>query len=300
MAFNAYDLRLGKYRYLRGDSEYVDWAESLFDNAILMPSGMSAISLAMQYFRPESIWYPKDLYQGTMELIELSRLWYNIRNPDMVIYDYPSFAGVYHKNPLKDSDAVTVVDNSVEPDLKPECDILVTSLSKYHTDCQSVLGLLTVNTGEEDLEKMRELRWKSGYVILKEQVDAFAAQYMQYGNDEFNDYITQFKRKAAEIGRILTEMKIKNVVSGGLVFIMVPDDWDTRELALLTPFELRPTYGSKHTLCCYSYCEDNYRYFGNQLRLGKYIRVSPGLDMTEYWIAMAVKKAFQVYERSRR
>lgn len=299
--FNAYDLRTDKYRYLRGNSDYIEKAEALFNNGIIVPSGMAAISLVMQFYGVKSIWYPDDIYQGTFELIQGLGLIYDDKNPDMVIYDYPSFRGIYWEKKFPNS--IIVADNSVEPFRKPECDIIVTSLSKYHTNCETVLGLITLCSDRciKDKDRIAELRWKSGYVVFEEQVNTFFKHYCKFKTiTDFKNYVNQFKLVALIISEKLSELGIENVLSGGLVFVLLPDELDPREVALASPFNLCPTYGAEVTFLTYSYCEDNLRYFGNDKRKGNYLRVSPGLvnsfKIAED-IALSIYKAIKDVER---
>lgn len=301
MKYNAYNLRNNGYRYLRGDSAYVDKAESYFSNGILVPSGMAAISLLLQYLNPASIWYPYDLYQGTYELIDLLGIPFDDKNPDVVIYDNPSFAGNDDSQiPLFNNNPVVIVDNSVMPDFVHEgrnWDYIVTSLSKYHTDCKTVLGLITVSDSCLDkMEKLRELRWKSGYVIFKKQCNILGKYYgRESAKKTFDIKLNGLNEKAKEICWLLAHnYGIKSVVSGSLVFVMIPDDMDAESVARATPFELRPTYGAEKTFCSYSYCNDNYRYFGNDNFLGKFIRISVGTDMDEMMIANCIAKAMGI------
>lgn len=302
--FNAYDLRTEKYRYLRGNSDYVEKAEALFEDGLIVPSGMSAISLVIQAYGVKTIWYPEDIYQGTYELIHGLGLVFDDENPDMVIYDYPSFRGIYWEK--KFPDAIIVADTSVEPFRKPECDIIVTSLSKYHTNCETVLGLISFRSDRclKDKERIAELRWKSGYVVFKEQIKVLFRHYGKFGNEnEFEIYVREFGLKAKAIGEKLHKLGIANVIAGGLVFVLLSDELDPREVALATPFRLCPTYGAKSPFLTYSYCEDNLRYFGNAKRKGNYLRISPGssycLDGSVNKIALYILKAIKEVQARR-
>lgn len=299
--FNAYDLRTEKYRYLRGNSDYVEKAEALFENSLIVPSGMAAISLVIQAYSVKTIWYPDDIYQGTYELIHGLGLVFDDKNPDMVIYDYPSFRGIYWKKRFPN--AIIVADTSVEPFRKPDCDLIVTSLSKYHTNCETVLGLIVFKSERcmKDRDRIAELRWKSGYVVFEEQIKALFRHYCKFGNEnEFEIYVREFGLKAKAIGKKLDELGIDNVIAGGLVFVLLSDELDSREVALASPFNLCPTYGAEVTFLTYSYCEDNLRYFGNDKRKGNYLRVSPGLvnsfKIAED-IALSIYKAIKDVER---
>lgn len=309
MKYNAYNLRENGYRYLRGNSSYVEKAESYFDNGIIVPSGMAAISLLIQYHKPLSVWYPDDLYQGTYELIELLGLAYNDKNPDLVIYDNPSFVGNDSSQvPEFSNDPVIIVDNSVMPDFCHEgnnYDYIVTSLSKYHTDCRTVLGLITVsNKRMNEMENIRELRWKSGYLVSKKQCKVLEKRYADdYIKNRFIGKLCRVQERAEKINSLLFSYGLTSVVSGGMVFVILPDDLDAESVALATPFELRPTYGAERTFCTYSYCDNCLRYFRNYKGMnvcGKYIRISPGIDMSEENIAKyiytAVKKNLELRE----
>lgn len=305
MKYNAYNLRNDGYRYLRGDSVYVEKAERYFKNGIIVPSGMAAISLLLQYLNPASIWYPYDLYQGTHELIDLLGIPFDDKKPDVVIYDNPSFAGNDASViPVFSNKPVVIVDNSVMPDFAHEgqgWDYIVTSLSKYHTDCKTVLGLITVNDFCLDsVGKLKELRWKSGYVVFKEQCKALEKCYGKKfvrGGLDFGRYLADLHCKAVKVKDLLAGYSIVSVVSGSLVFVMVPDDVNPEAVARATPFDLRPTYGAGKTFCSYSYCDDNYRYFGNDSRLGKFIRIAVGPDMAEVVVANYVSGALSKFRR---
>lgn len=283
MKFNAYDLRkTSKYCYLRNTTEYIEEIETAMgDRNILVPSCMAGISLALQYYRPKSIWYPKDLYKETFELIEMLGISYNDVDPELVIFDYPSFPGIYYTNPFPN--AIVIADNSVNPTMEPNnYDVLVTSLSKYHTDCKTILG--TMKFSDLDVcNEIKMLRWKSGYLILKEQTDCVERKLLNM--ESFKKYYEVFQNKAILIGDYLKTKGVENVVSGTLVFIFIPDHIDSRTIALNTPFEVRGTYGAKVTVCTFSYREGHYRYFKNSFRMGKYIRICPGLDYSWQEIA---------------
>lgn len=293
MQYNAYDLRKSGYRYLRGNSAYIEKAESFFDNGIIVPSGMAAISLLFQYLRPRKIWYPYDLYQGTFELISYLGLEYDDKAPDVVIYDCPSFGGNLFEFPKFENSPVIIADNSVMPDVVPRFgfDYLVTSLSKYHTDCRTVLGLITVKNNES-LKDLKEFRWKSGYVVFRSQCEVLFGSYGKLKGKKFKKKLASARKRAFDTCCWLDYYDIKYVLSGALVFIMVPDNIDAEAFAKATPFSLRPTYGADKTFCSYSYCEDNYRYFGTDSFKGSFLRISPGEDFSPERIGHILNSLF--------
>lgn len=304
MKYNAYDLRKSGYRYLRGSSPYVEEAEKSFTRGILMPSGMAAISLLLQYLNPKSIWYPYDLYQGTYELISLLKIPVDNKKPDIVIYDNPSFSGnIKPAMPKFKNKPIIIVDNSVMPDQQSfkskDYDYLVTSLSKYHTNCETVLGLITI--GSKTLKKapslreeLAELRWKSGYTIFRSQCNSLKDHFRETKKKSFEKFLTDKAEKAKKLGALLKSEGFDTVVSGALVFVIMPDyNTSAEEIARKTSFDLRPTYGADKTFISYSYCQDNYRYFSDIHKSGEFIRISPGEDYTTKEIAAQIKKAMQ-------
>lgn len=304
MKYNAYDLRKSGYRYLRGSSPYVEEAERCFPGGILMPSGMAAISLLLQYLQPKSIWYPYDLYQGTYELISLLGIKFSDKNPDVVVYDNPSFGGNKEaKMPKFKNKPIVIVDNSVMPDKKSfkseEYDYLVTSLSKYHTNCETVLGLITlndkrINKADKIREQLKELRWKSGYVIFDAQCRSLQEHFGKTKRKNFEKFLKAKALKAQKISRMLTERGFDAVAAGTLIFVVMPDKkTDAQKIAETMPFELRPTYGADRTFVSYSYCEDNLRYFSAKHASGQFIRISPGIDYTAKEIVRYIQEAMR-------
>lgn len=263
---NAYDLRYSNYRYMRGKSALITKCEELFEDGVLVPNGMAALSLVLQYYKPKGIWYPEELYRETQNLIKFMGISYNSENPDMVIIDYPSFRGERYKNPFPN--ALLVIDNSINPLEQPECDILITSLSKHYVNCETVLGLIKFNTHKEDCENMKLLRCASGYAVFDFQCEALLRNF-----DNFKNLMQSTLENAKSLHKLLDGCGIENVLSGSIVFIMV--NKEPREIALKTPFELRPTYGCSRTFCSYSFYEEDLVYFGKP-----YIRVSVGVDYT--------------------
>lgn len=276
---NAYDLRYTDYRYIRGKSELIDKIESIFPDSCLVPTGMAALSLVLQYYRPKKIWYPEDLYRETQNLIRFLGIEYSDKSPDVVLYDYPSFRDKRYTNRFKK--ALVVVDNSLDPTEKPECDILVTSLSKHYVNCETVLGLITFNTHKEDCNNMKLLRCASGYAVFDFQCESLLRNL-----DGFSKLITETKKAAIEVEKRLKEDGYEVVRTGSIVFVLV--DCDPWKVALRTPFELRPTYGCKRTFCSYSYYGGDLVYFGK-----RYIRLSIGLDYTPERIAWLVDVAIR-------
>lgn len=304
MKYNAYDLRKSGYRYLRGSSPYVEQTESYFPNGILMPSGMAAISLLLQYLKPKSIWYPYDLYQGTYELISLLDIPLNYEEPDVVIYDNPSFGGNKKADmPKFKNKPVVIVDNSVMPTKKSfeskNYDYLVTSLSKYHTNCETVLGLITINNkllkeADSKEQELKELRWKSGYVIFSSQCKSLEEHFGKTTKNNFEKALKEKAKKAQKICKMLTEKGFDAIATGTLIFVVMPEkNTDAKKVAEATPFDLRPTYGADKTFISYSYCEDNLRYFYSKHNSGQFIRISPGSDYTSKEIVQYIQKAMQ-------
>ena len=280
---NAYDLRYTDYRYMRGRSPYIDEVESLFSDACLVPTGMAAISLVLQYYKPKTIWFPKELYRETQNLLRLLKIEYTEDNPDMVLYDYPSFRNIKYVNPYPG--ALLVVDNSLDPAEEPACDILLTSLSKHYVNCETVLGLITFKTHKEDLANMKLLRCASGYAVFDFQCEALLRNFKDYKN-----LLLETKKSAKEVARLLSDKGYRTINIGSIVFVLV--DGNPRDIALRTPFELRPTYGSKRTFCSYSYYDGDLIYFGS-----KYIRLSIGLDYSSKKIADVVDEAIKKGEK---
>lgn len=276
---NAYDLRYSNYRYIRGKSELIDKCESIFPNSLLVPSGMAALSLILQFYRPKSIWYPKDLFRENQSLIKLLGIPFDNVNPEMVLVECPSFCNNKYENPYPN--ALFVVDNSVDPEENPECDILITSLSKHYMNCESVLGLITLKTHQEDLKSLELLRCRSGYVVFDFQCESFLRNYQN-----FHKLMSTTRCNAIEVSKLLDNEGIRNIRAGSMVFVLV--DGDAKSIAFKTPFELRPTYGCDRTFCSYSYYEEDMIYWGSP-----YIRLSIGVDYTPIEIVECVIKALK-------
>lgn len=279
MDSNAYDLRYTDYRYMRGRSPLIDEIEGRFQYSCLVPSGMAAISLVMQFYKPKTIWFPKELYRETQNLLRMLGIKYDDVNPDMVLYDYPSFRNKKYSNPFPS--ALHIVDNSLDPAESPDCDILVTSLSKHYVNCETVLGLITFKTHKEDCEEVKYLRSESGYAVLDEQCEAFKRNIDTY------PMRLEGTRKAAQIvADILSKKGYKVINPGSIVFILV--DENPREIAFRTPFELRPTYGCDRTFCSYNHYDADLVYFDSP-----YLRLSVGLDHSPEEIAEFMLKALE-------
>lgn len=276
---NAYDLRYTDYRYVRGRSELIDKIESIFPDSCLVPTGMAAISLVMQFYKPKTIWFPEDLYRETQNLLRFLGIRYTEDNPDMVLFDYPSFRNKRYVNPYPN--AMLVVDNSLDPNENPECDILVTSLSKHFVNCETVLGLITFKNFKEDCKDMKLLRCASGYAVFDFQCESLLRNLSDYPN-----LINETKKSAKKVAEILKSREYKVINTGSIVFVLV--DETPRNIALRTPFELRPTYGSRRTFCSYSYYDGDLVYFGS-----KYLRLSIGLDYSAEEIADIIDEAIK-------
>lgn len=276
---NAYDLRYTDYRYIRGKSPLIDKIESIFPDSCLVPTGMAALSLVLQFYKPKTIWYPEDLYRETQNLLRMFDIQYTTYNPDMVLYDYPSFRNNKYSNVFPN--ALVVVDNSLDPTEYPDCDILVTSLSKHYVNCETVLGLITFNTHKEDCNSMKLLRCASGYAVFDFQCEALLRNL-----EDYPDLINESKKSAHMVSQLLNLKGYTAINTGSIVFVLV--DANPRTVALKTPFELRPTYGCNRTFCSYSYYEGDLTYFGS-----KYIRLSIGLDYTPEEIALIVDMALK-------
>lgn len=276
---NAYDLRYSEYRYVRGRSKLIDECENLFPNSLIVPSGMAALSLVLQFYKPKSIWYPKDIFRENKSLIEFFDIPYNDNEPDMVLVEYPSFCGNKPDNPFPN--ALFVVDNSVDAEENPDCDILITSLSKHYMNCESVLGLITLKSHTNDLPNLRTLRCRSGYVVFDFQCKLLLKHYYN-----FHTLMSKTREKAIQLNKLLNSQNVDNIQTGSMVFVLV--DESPRDVALKTPFELRPTYGCDRTFCSYSYYDGDLAYFQKS-----YIRISVGLDYSAQEICNYILKAIE-------